>query len=64
MNAPDDETHILLVNRLIEPQRLAGAILLDLIGGRIDQNLDRIADQIQAAEDQQRCDREYEQRLR
>ena len=42
-----DKAEVLLVNRLVEPERLAGAFLLDLIGGRIDQDLDRIADQIQ-----------------
>ena len=59
-----DKAQILFVNRLIEPECLAGALLLDLVGGGIDEDLDRISDQVQAAEHQQRRDREHEQRLR
>ena len=49
---------------LVEAERLGRALLFDLVGRRVDQDLDRIADQEEAAEHQHRRDEQHQQRLR
>ena len=54
----------MLEHRAVQPERRRGARLFFLVGGRVDQYLDRIADEVKPAEDQRRGDEQDEQGLR
>ena len=58
------EGEILLEQRLVQAERRHGARLLGLVGLRIDQEFDRIADRINAQEYDHRHHQQYKTGLR
>jgi hypothetical protein len=57
------EDEILLGERPIEAERRGGARDLALVGLRVDEDVDRVADGVDARENQQRHDREHGEAL-
>jgi hypothetical protein len=58
------EHPVLLEDRPVESERRRGARAFDLVGDRIDQDVDRVADHVQPEEHEQRRDEQHQGRLR
>ena len=58
-----DEVQVLLPQRPVEPERLDRALDLRLIGLRVDQQVDRIADDVHAGEHDHRHQHDHQRAL-
>ena len=62
-NAPIDEVRVLLPDRPVEAERADGGLDVLLVGLRVDQQIDRIADDVDAEEHDHRHDDDDERAL-
>ena len=57
------ERDVLLPQRLVEPERRDRVLALDLVGLRVDQDVDRVADRVDADEHEQRHHEQHDDAL-
>ena len=60
---PCEEAPVLRPQRLVEAERRDRALAVDLVGLRADQDVDRVADRVDADEDQQRHHEQHDDAL-